>query len=302
MNAIYITSDRKFLHYTIALINSIFENYSKHPKIILHLHSNVNLVENEFLLHIPSLEIIQDVNPLSEKTFQKKVTRKFNSIEFLETKYASFKLWSEEYRDYNRILFLDADMLVLKPLGELFKKSTFFIVDALNQKTTRILNSGSRKSQLLGVRKRKLLLDGIRLNNPSANSGVFLLPPQCRNNKEYQQLLQLNKRYKNFAWSDQSIVNLWMLKNNIEPSLDFRFNFQARFNELLRNGNDSVAILNDNLRESIEEAKKDIHILHFNGPKPDHDDFVGHEWIGNNKNLVEMFNYYANNGKVRFCK
>ena len=81
-----------------------------------------------------------------------------------------------------------------------------------------------------------------------ANDGVNLL--SVSTDKNFAELMAIKERYREFLiWGDQSAMNLWMLKNGIGKTADYRYNFQP--------------LLFDQRR--AWDAFGDIKILHFNG-------------------------------------
>ena len=100
-------------------------------------------------------------------------------------------------------------------------------------------------------------------------------------------MLGLVRDFKKYCSSDQEIILLWMLKFDKSISMVFRFNFQARFFNGLRNGT-----LSSRYTDPIKVASNDIHILHFNGPKPDSDEFLDHPWTKGRQDLIELYKNY----------
>ncbi|HEX8461280.1 MAG TPA: hypothetical protein VF623_07615 [Segetibacter sp.] len=121
----------------------------------------------------------------------------------------------------------------------------------------------------------------------SLNSGVVRISKADRSEKTFGIMLNLLKNFRKGCPGDQEIILLWMKKFNKKISLDFRMNFQARFFNALES-NDKSMLHHDLIRKAAE----DIHIIHFNGPKPDSAEFLYHPWTLGRNELVEMYQSY----------
>lgn len=134
--------------------------------------------------------------------------------------YGRLLAWSEKFSDYDKVLYLDADTLVLGSLDELFEKDFYA---TLNQGDIGLFRENS-------PRLRELLAeDG--LSEPPvryANAGVFLVSRHWRTNQHLQSLISILRRYRrHLLAADQAILNIWMLKNGLAPDTDTRFNYQV---------------------------------------------------------------------------
>lgn len=95
------------------------------------------------------------------------------------------------------------------------------------------------------------------------------------------------KNFKKACPSDQEIILLWILKTQKKFSIDFRFNFQIRFFNALQENS-----LPKKYKSNIENAIHDIHILHFNGIKPNDPLFLEKGWGKNRTELVKLYKKY----------
>ena len=100
-------------------------------------------------------------------------------------------------------------------------------------------------------------------------------------------MVEILKIFRPLCSSDQEIIYLWMKKYNRKISFDFRYNFQVRFFNEFENKS-----LPNLFLSKIEEAINDIHILHYNGPKPDSTDFLNHPWTKGQSHLIDLFQSY----------
>src|SRR5690606_33231275 len=122
----------------------------------------------------------------------------------------------------------------------------------------------------------------------SLNSGVIRLTAADRSAWNYQFMMKLLKHFRKSCPSDQELILLWTIKTRKKISQDFRMNFQARFyNEMAENN------LPKHYLDKIRQSAEDVHILHFNGPKPDSSSFLTHPWTRDRTELVELYQKYS---------
>lgn len=146
-NAIAIVVNQSFVHYVGPLINSIKENWVNHPDILLFLHHEV---KEKYVRKYKKKEGVL-VKIFVPKNFEyrkylKDVGGRFSSKSFNDTGFFVINFWSNLVDNYNDILFLDADMLVLKNLYSLMKDNNFFRVSAANPKIFPLLNYHSEET------------------------------------------------------------------------------------------------------------------------------------------------------------
>ncbi len=138
--------------------------------------------------------------------------------------YARFLIWTDQMKNYENVVHLDTDLLILGRLDELFNTDRFTIFAETYQAEDACfynpLNPG-----LLNL----LEEDGIQPPVVIANCGVFTVPKKDRTPEDFEMLCYLLKRYAPYVkWADQSIINLWMAKKGINITPGNQFNFQHR--------------------------------------------------------------------------
>jgi lipopolysaccharide biosynthesis glycosyltransferase len=241
------------------------DNYPNHPKLLVH-YSGWRKERISWLSYRDDIRLYlkQDLpKEFSYKWYHEEVPSKMVYFKYL--------LWTSEYDEYDNILHLDADTIVLSPLDDLFENKEFFVVkNNISFKEVRIL-SNAKKSQ--GAIVQKLQEHGIRYpeHGDMINAGIFLIPKTYRTKQYLDMLLGITNDFGTFlVYADQSALSLWCIKNNIIPSSDYKYNFQMPvFDKLLRSRyKDELDVgCYFNLKRNI---LNNIKIIHFSGIlKPD---------------------------------
>lgn len=243
-NAIFISFDDNYLSYATSCINSILSNYPDHPVILLNYSGNQKIVAHE---HLGSgrIEILQLQNDFNFTLGPVKSP----------IVYDRFLLWGEIFQEFNKILHLDVDTLVLRPLDDLFEHEFFITSDNHIQARSLTIHDRRIQHQLtpadISACNKLLKDDNLQSMNKihtMANAGVFLISKKYRGPSQLNSLIRLATRYdKYLAYADQSAISIWCAQNNLKPNLDFKFNQQIRF------------LIDQN------PSMEDTHILHFSG-------------------------------------
>lgn len=261
MHTIATVVDDRYYKYIIPWLNSIIRNYPAYPHILIY-YTNLNKDQLEYLSSFERIslrEINLEKNAIGPTTDRMSSQAYAKYLYFLDNK-------------YDKILHIDPDALVLKPLDELFNYNDFFSVICINTTTLRKIKSISRKIIL----KAMLLQNGLVQNSRYImNTGVLLIPQKYRTKENYDYLVYLTKRYFKYLkhW-EQSVINMWMWKNNIRPTDKIEFNYQARFFQM----------------PDKKMPISDIYIMHFVGAnKPDSEWFRARY----NKEIVRLYDYYC---------
>lgn len=243
-NIISIILNENFFKYTIPFLNSLKKNWPWHPEILCH-YDNLDSNQIEQLSKYSNLKLTQV--KIEENEIGLCPPERDQHMLFAYTK---LRLFSEAYSEYDNILYLDVDTLVLKPLDNLLLKTDFTIfIDP----TPLIFKHGYKNDELKELLKEDGLLEHLDadLKTRIGNSGVMLIPKKYRTSDNYNYILYLLNRYKSYnQWADQSIINYWILKNNIKLDLDIKFNY--------------ISIYFNNNNQDLNE----LSILHFVKIKP----------------------------------
>lgn len=236
MNAIFISFNDNHYHFVNSFLNSIKHNYKNHPTILANYDGNNQRV----------------IARLKETTNLRQIelnhTYGFNTGGIPSNIiFQRFNLWTHQFDEFDKILHLDVDMVILKSLDHIFEKEDFYIYSDHNPHAK--IFSNSNDTYLL----QSLKEDKIAICNTidcMANAGVFLIPKKYRTNDYYQSLISLANKYHAYAaFADQSIISLWCHQSEIGIHVDFENNCQIRF------------LCDKNLRINVEK----ISILHFSG-------------------------------------
>lgn len=211
-NAIFITVNRRYYKESLVFLKILQQNYPDHPEVLL-LHTDLTEKEVRVLRKYPRLKILQ--TNFEEQSFQSKDDPVY---------YIRFQAWSDAFSDYDKILHLDVDLLVLKPLDALFASNEFLIFEDPCDGRENLFHDQQNPEVL-----RLLDEDKLTISDKQANGGVFLIPKTYRSKEHYDTLFHLLKRYeKHLRWRDQSVINLWLLKNGIPISDDSSYNFHIK--------------------------------------------------------------------------
>jgi len=214
--------DDGFLPYAHACLNSLRDRYPGHPPLIVDYAGK----DARTLALLDSMRA-ERLPPEPPPEFARFLHRKRAP----EAVFDRFKLWRHQFDRFETILHLDADMLVLHPLDDLFAQTNPYAVanhEPLPQ--VRVFHPDH-------ARKRALLrrLDEDDLVYPEgpddmANAGLFTLPRAFRGPQALAQLARFAMRYGQFfAFADQSLLSLWLRARGVLPSSQFADNFQTPF-------------------------------------------------------------------------
>lgn len=248
-HAIFISFDDRHFLYAKSCLRSLEQNYPTHPDI-LALYDGENPEVFAFLKGIQKIIICppSHLKLLNLKDINLGVV---NSPQVFNR----YILWTTQFDDYENILHLDVDVLILKPLDELFEKNDFFAVCDFSPTYSIFKNT----CQDLAKVKQMLLNDHIHLQDypfDMLNAGVFMIPKRFRNKRHFKHLWTITEKYNDFMmFADQSAISLWCHQNKIHFSADIRFNFQLSFL--------SYPEVYYKLIMKDIEILDDIHILHF---------------------------------------
>lgn len=215
--------NKKYERYAIPCINSIIKNWKNHPEILLFGN---DLSENfiKWINEINNIKII-----------------KYDEINFSNTGpvgsniiYTKYNCWNPDiFKNFDHVLHLDCDTIILKPLDDIFINKSLFI---------------DNNEILQNIKAFK------NIDIKMCNAGIFVVHKNDISSINFNHLINLtNENLNNFLYADQSIISLWCHKNDIEISEDVYYNFQPQFiNYTFKNYNFN-----------------DIKILHFAARKPD---------------------------------
>ncbi|MEO5976059.1 MAG: glycosyltransferase [Chryseolinea sp.] len=249
-NGIVLMFDDGYFKYARLCINSIKDNYPKHPEILVFYDGN-DPKKIAFLKRKNNLRIMH-YEPNYEKSIGLKMKGLNLGIADNYKVFFKYLLWTDVFSAYDNLLHLDADTMVLKPLDQLFKTNEFFAVD---NGYDFLFNQHMAKSPKLMRMLREDKIEYVDQKIQMMNAGVFMIPKRYRNGKQLTRLLELTKRYnRHMRFGDQSGISLWCHVNDISFNQLFQYNFAGYYYT--------------NLIENFDYSN--IHVFHFSaGWKPD---------------------------------
>lgn len=268
-HAIYMRFDDGFLPFARACLNSLRCNYPAHPHLIVDYRGEDEGMHR--FLGAMSAEILPPDAP-PEFMRHVKLARVGDVIA------DRFRLFRSGFNRFETILHLDADMLVLKPLHDLFDRpAPFFVANHEPSPSVRVFTPAA-----LPRLRAQLEADGLPVpagQDDMVNAGLFTLPRAVRTPQTLAKLANLAARYGRwFAYADQSLLSLWLLSRGERPTLDFADNFQTPF-------------FTD---ADVNVSFDDIRVLHFTSArKPGTRAFDRWDRVGpRRERLIETFEHY----------
>lgn len=229
--AIYCSINKKYMRFAVLFLKSLREHYPEHPPVIL-LH--VDLTQDDILqlAEFPGVSVreirLEDFSNFSLPDSIRGSIHSYRDVD-PRTIFARFLLWKPDLDNFDKVLFLDVDIIVVGKLDAMFAGE----VPVFTRETYedgRVNFSDHQAADLVSLLKE----DQIELG-PSANAGSFMLPRRVRTDENFDLLMRLATRYEaHLAFGDQSVLNLWLWKHGIRFQADYRWNFQIRLIDRIR--------------------------------------------------------------------
>lgn len=254
-NAILLTFDKNYVDYAVACLSSIVSNFPNYPDVFISFegaeHEGLERVlcfpRTRRIVFENEDSIIEglDLGPLSSKAAFMRIFA-----------------WSSVFKDYDKVLYLDVDCLVLGSLDHLFEKDDFYMVKDLTIDPSSefwIFKPGNAHNREL----RDLLKeDGLAYEDvhyKMSNAGMFIIPKRFRTEANSKMLWRIARRYGEFLMlGDQSIISIWCTIHNIQGKKEYENNLQT------------TGLFYFSMELPIKKLKKKngIKIVHFNAIKP----------------------------------
>jgi lipopolysaccharide biosynthesis glycosyltransferase len=275
-NAIFMLSDHAFFKYAKACLNSIRANYPNHPEVIF-CYDGDTPEDLTFLNRFPRLTVMKY---FEDREFVNGLPL-FRAVNTPKV-YFRYNLWSGMFDDYDSILHLDVDTLILGSLDEMFD-DRFYIVSNNDSVSIAPVHDWDGvftniDSEIASMLRDDGLFFNISVYPPNmANAGVFVIPKRYRTPHNLDRLRYLTKRYaKYLQFADQSGISLWCADQQISYRYDFRFNLKLPFyrhNGKYLNHGHSHGVPRYG-ESDISDLIKNVRILHFTRHKPDTREFA----------------------------
>ena len=139
---------------------------------------------------------------------QKRFVTRFRNLPVV---FSKFELFTTEFKKWNTVVFLDADIIVRYSLDKLLNLKGFYAVPDLDNL--------SLKDQFFVHRSKPLgylyeqLKTNFNLNTPAFNSGVMAFSTDMIEEDSFQRLLDIFLQYYNSStYGEQPILNLFLYK------------------------------------------------------------------------------------------
>ena len=273
--AIFMAFDESYSLYARACLNSLNEHYPKHPEIFV-FYDGTEAATIDYLRLFPGVHLL----PREALVDPGNVTLGPVGSKGVYYKYST---WSPFFAEFDKVLYLNVDTLILKPLDDLFAMETAYAApnhEALPQ--VRVFAPESIAESHLQNLLRQDRVSNLGEMDDMCNAGVLMLPQRYRSSAQLQKLIDITARYNQFLnYADQSAISIWFHLNKLPLSARYEFNFQA---PML----DAPDMKDYDLRN--------IGILHFSSPrKPNTVEFMmwGRIPLERRKEMAKLFMRYA---------
>ena len=220
----------------IAIVTACMENHIDCLRVMDYSLSKHNNLEG-----IDKFVISRDIKEWFNWRVLKPSHSKYKDIEekYKVTRFvpAFYKLDAFSLFDYDRVILMDADMLCINNLEEIFDTTKF------NEKNIYFCKD-----------------DGVTLNNKfkdidRVNSGFAIINKPLLNKPTYDSLINMSLDVDSYDGGDQGVINNWLVDNNINFGyLPMIYNTLKRIYQYHR------AVYNN--------IKDNIKIIHYVGRKP----------------------------------
>ncbi|MEP0984913.1 glycosyltransferase [Ekhidna sp.] len=215
-NCIVIIFDDDFLDYARNCLLS-FSNYPDHPEIkVIYQGKDQSIIA-----------FIRDLDSV-EQFYVELDTPKYSELNLGHIGspmiYGRYICWSSLFDEYDKVLYIDCDTLILKPFPELFEKEDFFAV--YDNAGKPLFNKTAYQNDVFLSKTEQDNIPVDLVNNLMINSGMLLIPRRYRNKSNFDFLHRLSERYSPFIeHSDQSIITIWCYLQNLKISCDYQYNY-----------------------------------------------------------------------------
>lgn len=192
--------DENFLDQVKVLVSSLYQNSGWEGDYMLLAH---RIPEKKLKWFTDRGILVKDCKPLSGKIFPT----------FPSTVLAKFYLFTDEFKKWDHVIFLDGDMTVEASIDGLTK---FKGVSACVDFNERPLKKQFIDEKDLKERSQKESYEELKMKydieSPSFNSGVFVIETSGLKGDTFSDLMDLFDKYGNISLYEQSILNLHFFK------------------------------------------------------------------------------------------
>jgi hypothetical protein len=216
-NVLFIAFNAAFIPHARLFLKSLKANWPGHPLLLISFSGTE---EELSAIDLPKNSLVLQKSRYAQSW--KKALESFRMNTFHGILSERLALWSSVFGEFQSILHLDVDVLLLDHLDDLFDSQDFMIFAEKSAEDIFLNRADNRLSALLSE-------DNLTASQPNSNAGVFLLPRKYRNDQALFDMIRLGSRYSMFLkMADQSIINLWMQSHGLEGRDGSVYNFQFR--------------------------------------------------------------------------
>lgn len=221
-HVIAVTLSANYFPILLRFLDSLVEAYPQHPEVVV-CQKGFSPERIEYLGSHYHRVRVRDMRSLQFPRGPGMLGRHYDDVDAF---YARLSIWSDAFDNYENVLYLDIDAVITAPLDKLVASSEFLAFEESCSKS-----HGAFVEDQTGKLAKLLEEDGFRAHaSTSANAGVMLIPRRYRTESQFSEICRLLERYGPFLLlGDQSLINLWMAKNDLRVSPDVRYNYQVRF-------------------------------------------------------------------------
>jgi len=190
-NLLVTLADRNFVEQAKQLFSSVYWNAGWRGDYMLLSHD----IPEDILQWFKDKNIlIKEIEPLDNRLIG---DSKYNPVVL-----DKFYLFTEEFKKWKHVLYLDADIIVKASLDKLVKTNTLSCVKIVNR-NFRCYFSEEESENI------KELKDEFNLRRSAFNSGVMAFNTEIINSNTFNELLSLYQKYVDIINGDDSILNLY---------------------------------------------------------------------------------------------
>jgi len=267
-NAIYTSITRYYEKYARACFNSLEKNYPNHPIVLVY----ANNLSEEFMGFVNTLHNFKIIPYVQFFTNNAQGPVKNDII------YNKYRLWSNEFDEYDTVLHLDVDTIVLKSLDHYFEHDDFFII------TDGLEGYSPYAFSPIDTQLKNMLSDdhidfNVDVRTPMGNAGVFTVPKKYRTQEHLNYLIYLTERYEKYlAYADQTVLTLWCYKNKIPITKSYGCNYIPHFSSV----------------QETYRSLENIYLIHFANKKPDTINFLLWNYVPSKlaQDYADLFHKY----------
>ena len=249
MNAVMVTVNERYVDFLQLFLASLHQHYPNHPEVLACIDGWSAQAKQRLQARFPFVSWID----VKELEWTAGPAMRHDEAFNHPVMYARWAALTKRFDQYDTIVYLDVDMLVLGPLDELCASAEMRAFEETYPEKDKLVFRDRASADL----QQLLLADGLQHQrwDVAANAGVLALPRSVRTAAHLAEAQRITRRYgHHLMWGDQSMLNIWMARHQLSVVHDCRFNYQLRLLWKLD-------------RPCCQF--RDVRILHFNGQRRD---------------------------------